>query len=320
MTAASKHSGDSSALLHCDASAKINLALHVTGQREDGFHDLETLAIFCEVGDRISVEANPGLSIGEIELSARGPFGADLPPAADNIVAKAARAMLATFPPRPGGLSIIIEKNLPLASGMGGGSADAAATLLAVANLYGIRGPDKIARLAETIGSDVPMCLHSCALIARGRGEAITLLEDFPALALVLVNPGVGVSTPQVFSALRQKSNPPLTNLPALLDRETLTGWLAVQRNDLEAPALLIAPQIGETLEEIRNSGALLSRMSGSGATCFGLYSELQQAETAALQIRQNHPDWWVQATRTKSHGFDRIEPEERNASQRNSP
>lgn len=309
MTATPRHPGNHPSVVHCDAPAKINLALHVTGQRDDGYHDLETLAVFCEAGDRISAEENPAVPGGEIDVTATGRFGADLPVGADNIVVKAAQALLATLPERACGLSITIEKNLPLASGMGGGSADAAATLLAVSHLCGIRDPGQLTDLAETIGSDVPMCLYSRALIARGRGEAITPLDDFPKFSILLVNPGTGVSTPRVFNALQQKSNPPLATLPATRDCEALSDWLAGQRNDLELPAISLVPIISEVLDDIGNSGALLTRMSGSGATCFGLYSDFQQAETAALQIRQNHPDWWVQATLSKSHGLDRIEP-----------
>lgn len=294
----------------CFAPAKINLALHVTGQHSDGYHELETLVVFCDIGDEIEIYhgSAPGSQPDgpRIDLANFGPYGETLPDPQDNIVYKAAMAFTQEFLTGEQSLTIRIEKNLPVASGIGGGSADAAATLLAVQDLFETRDEKRMAAIAANLGADVPMCLHSRALIARGRGEQIELLEEFPQLHMVLVNPGVCVSTPEVFGKLQGKQNPPLTPLPAKLTPDTLIRWLHQKRNDLAAPALALAPEIHDVLEALRSSDALLRRMSGSGATCFGIYPSFESAENAALQISQNQPGWWVKACKSRSFGKER--------------
>lgn len=290
----------------CDAPAKINLALHVTGQRPDGYHELDTLVVFCNVGDRISVaRAAPGQA-DRISLHASGPYADDLPPGKDNIAHLAGQTLLESAPELDGDFQLTIDKQLPVASGIGGGSADAAAALIALSSFgeetdFGLRE-----KIAGQIGSDVMMCLHSQPLIARGRGEQIELLDDFAALHLVLVNPGVAVATPSVFRALRKKTNAPLDPLPRQAGFSGLIGWLSSQRNDLEDAALSLHGAIRQTLEAIQSTSPLFARMSGSGATCFGIYETQAGAEQAKAAILASHPDWWVTATGTGSFGRHR--------------
>lgn len=293
----------------CFAPAKVNLALHVTGQRTDGFHDLDTLVVFCNTGDVVCVE-NGNARDSSVSLAASGPFAGDLPKSDDNLVIRGAR--LASRSQGVGGLAMILEKCLPVASGIGGGSADAAAALLAVAEFEGLPVDDASADLAAGLGSDVPMCLQSRSLIARGRGEKIETVLGFDGLNMVLVNPGVAVSTPEVFSRLASRCNPPMTPLPSAgADFSRQVAWLRAQRNDLQAAAVELAPDIASVLEALENAGAALARMSGSGATCFGLFDTADAARQAREQISQAHPYWWTKATTTASFGIERAQSAE---------
>jgi len=293
----------------CPAPAKINLALHVTGQRDDGYHELESLVVFCQVGDRLMANTQPDLAAGKIALEISGPFGGELGNTDDNLVLRAAKLLMADpgFILPDDGIHITLEKNLPVASGIGGGSADAAAMLLAMKKLTGSNIPgDSLMAIAKALGADVPMCLASSPLVARGIGERIEAAEDFPQLHLLLVNPGCKVSTPQVFAALKDKNASGLAPLPNFRDFDAVAYYLDGQRNDLEAPALTIEPVIGEVLGALRHSGARLARMSGSGATCFGLFDRAQTCEIAARAISSKAPDWWVTATTSRAFGVDR--------------
>ena len=253
------------------APAKINLTLHVTGQRADGYHLLDSLVVFADVGDRL------WLTPGDVmQLDVTGPFADGVPVDGRNLVWKAAEAAGWRG-------AIRLEKNLPHGAGIGGGSADAAAVLRAVER------PD----LAAGLGADVPVCLRSCPQRMQGIGESLTELRDVPALSLVLVNPGVALETASVFAALEQKDHAPMAEMP---DRD-FPHWLRDQRNDLEAPAIRIAPEIGEVLASL--SDARLARMTGSGSTCFGVYDSAAEAEAAAERLSHAHPEWWVRATRT---------------------
>jgi len=196
--------------------------------------------------------------------------------------------------------AIRLTKNLPIASGIGGGSSDAAAALKGLNDIWTL-GLDRaqLADIALALGADLPMCLAARPLVARGIGEIIDPTPDFPDLHLVLVNPAVAVSTPQVFKGLSRSGNPPLPPLPTPLNLTALVGWLAATRNDLEAPALSLAPQIGEALAALAAQSAAFARMSGSGATCFGLFANAGQAKLAADTIRLARPGWFVVATRT---------------------
>ncbi|EHH07994.1 4-(cytidine 5'-diphospho)-2-C-methyl-D-erythritol kinase [Agrobacterium tumefaciens] len=278
------------------APAKINLALHVTGQRADGYHLLETLVTFTEAGDTIRIHDADADS-----FSISGPFG-DLLRAGDggdNLVTRARDLLRDTLastgqPARP--VAIHLEKNLPVASGIGGGSADAAATLRGLLRHWraGV-APDALSSMALKLGADVPMCLESRPLIARGIGEDIEPVTNLPELFLVLANPLKAVSTPEIFRRLRNKANPPL---PA----HATIGWmdfLARSRNDLQPPAQALLPEIGEIAGLLSQEGAALVRMSGSGATCFGIFHSLEAALIAQTSLRKKRPGWYFQATRT---------------------
>lgn len=268
------------------APAKINLTLHVTGQRADGYHLLDSLVVFTEVGDHVSARKLQGLS-----LSITGREGAGLGTGADNLVLRAARLMGASD------LALTLDKILPLSSGIGGGSSDAAAALRLIARMEGAGLPEMRAVLG--LGADVPVCLDPRPCRMQGIGEAITPLSSLPPFWMVLVNPRVEVPTRQVFRALTQRDNAPMqAALPQWHDAEALFEFLAKQRNDLQAPACQIAPQIGEVLRALGAAqGCALARMSGSGATCFGLFAARAEAQRAAQVLQAAHPDWWVVAT-----------------------
>lgn len=279
------------------APAKVNLALHITGQRADGYHLLDTLVVFTEAGDRVTVEP-----ADTDTFTISGPFGAGLDTGPDNLVIRARDRMreltAGSIPPTP--VAIHLEKNLPVASGIGGGSSDAAATMRALCSLWGIL-PDTedLDAIGLKLGADVPMCLWAHTLVARGIGEEIAPAR-LPSLPMVLVNPGVAISTPAAFRALQRKDNPPLPPVPDDASFEEIVEWLAGwTRNDLEPPARSLAPEVGETLDALRDAGAALARMSGSGATCFGLFPSESEAEAAAARLAAAHPAWYVRATRT---------------------
>jgi 4-diphosphocytidyl-2C-methyl-D-erythritol kinase len=346
-----------SAIGPVQAPAKINLALHVVGQRDDGYHLLESVAVFTRFGDRVTVDRAEA-----DEFVVTGPYADAIPIDESNLVLQARDALRAALPSGAGfPVSISLEKNLPPASGIGGGSSDAAATLKALERLWG--GRVLLEKIGLPLGADVPMCLSSSPALVSGIGEKVERIPNFPPLFIVLVNPGVEVSTPAVFSRLKVKNNPGLgrpvfdgrrtgasevrpplrfasqtTSPPldggeeapaamlgtlplphenggevarearrsggysAMSDRpvggrEVLHARLRETRNDLQAPARELAPVIGEALEALRATQAQFFRMSGSGATCFGLYDTSREAEIAAADISRARPDWFVVAT-----------------------
>lgn len=263
------------------APAKVNLALHVTGRRADGYHLLDSLVVFAGVGDTVTATPSDRLT-----LRVTGPQARHLPVTDDNLVLRAARTMGVTA-------ALTLDKVLPVASGIGGGSADAAATLKALADLTGhaLPAPAEILRL----GADVPVCLTGRPTRMQGVGEILTPLPALPPAWLVLANPGVAVPTPAVFAALTRRDNPPLPEVPTFADTAAMAQWLSAQRNDLEPPAIAIAPAIADTLAALSHQpGCLLARMSGSGATCFGLFAEEQAARAAATYLTTTHPTWWI--------------------------
>lgn len=264
------------------APAKVNLALHVTGQRADGYHLLDSLVMFANLGDRVSARL-----ADQLRLSVTGPLAEAVPTGPENLVLKAAvwAGQSADFE---------LEKNLPAAAGIGGGSSDAAAALRVLEALTG-KSVD-VGRLAE-LGADVPVCYFGRACQMAGVGEQIEAV-DLPRLAAVLANPRVEVETPHVFGKLAAKNNAPLPELPPLGSASDLIEFLREQtRNDLEPPALALAPVVGEVLDRLWGlEGARLARMSGSGATCFALFDEIGAAETAAAVLSAQRPDWWVSA------------------------
>jgi len=265
------------------APAKINLALHVTGQRADGYHLLSSLVVFAELGDVLRFEA------AEIsELSVAGPLAAGVPRGGDNLVLRAA-ALFET-----GGAKIALEKHLPHAAGIGGGSADAAATLRGLARVLDSDVPDREAILS--LGADIPVCLSSKPQVMAGIGDLLSEPPALPPLHAVLVNPRVSVPTGAVFAGLAQKDYPALT-APDWQDFDSFIGWLSQQRNDLEPPACALAPEIGDCLDALSREDVALARMSGSGATCFGLVETRADAGRIARRLQSANPDWWVRAT-----------------------
>ncbi len=262
------------------APAKINLCLHVVGRRDDGYHELDSIVAFADIGDSVRARSAPAWS-----LTVTGPFGRDLAGDGDNLVLRAAR--LTAGPPA----ALTLCKRLPVASGIGGGSADAAATLRALAQMDGRPIPDDVLRL----GADVPACLAARTARLRGIGERLDEIPPLPPLFLCLVNPGRQVATPAVFGALADPVNAPLPDPPAFADAAAAASWLAAQRNDLEAPARALEPAIGTVLARLQASlGCRLARMSGSGATCFGLFDTRPEARFAAHAIAAERPGWWV--------------------------
>ena len=282
--------------LECAAPAKINLALHVTGRRADGYHLLESLVVFSNYGDRLRAEPAEADA-----FYVTGPFATALPSDESNLVLRARdllRRHLGKAAEQP--VTLRLEKNLPVASGIGGGSSDAAAALGLLARFWGIElDREELKAFGLRLGADVPMCLAARPLLARGIGDVLKPLEAFPPLPLLLVNPGLPLSTPAVFAALMRRDNPPLPPLNSTSGMEEMVDWLRGARNDLEAPALSLAPEIGGVLSLLRAEGALIARMSGSGATCFGIFETAGAAKRAEESIAARQPAWFVRATST---------------------
>jgi 4-diphosphocytidyl-2-C-methyl-D-erythritol kinase len=274
------------------APAKINLFLHVGEKRSDGFHAVQSLVAFADVGDVLAFDRSDGFL-----LMLEGPFARELEGDAENLVLKAAR-LLAAVTSAPQGATMVLAKNLPVASGIGGGSADAAATLRGLERLWQLRLSDSVrGRIAASLGSDVPACLTSQPLWMEGRGEHVSPAAELPPLSTVLVNPGVAVPTPEVFASLRTRRGVEGPKPGQWSSVAELILFLDTTTNDLETPARALAPEIGDVLDVLANCpNVLLSRMSGSGATCFGLFDDRTAADAAAKRIKDHYPDWWVAA------------------------
>jgi len=278
-----------------EAPAKLNLALHVTGQREDGFHLLDMLVIFTAFGDSIQCA-----HADQDAFTTDGPMAEGVPLDKRNIVLKARDYIRSLYPDYTcPPVSITLTKRLPSASGIGGGSADAAATLRALIKLWSLpKERIKLEALAQHIGADVPMCYLSKPLIARGIGEDIQTIDTpLPDLAIVLINCGEEISTPFIFKALTEKKHPPLEALPDPLALAALIEYLRTTRNDLILPAISLCANIERSLGALETAGARFSRMSGSGATCFGIFETHEDAQRAAITIQQQHAEWWVMPT-----------------------
>lgn len=276
------------------AYAKVNVALHVRARRDDGYHALESLFAFAEHGDRLSAVATDD---GAIDLIIDGPFGGALEAGPGNLVVKAARA-LQSYLGDQRGAAIRLTKILPVASGIGGGSADAAATLRLLARLWDVRiEAEELAGLALDLGSDVPACVASVTQMVTGRGEGLRRhrVEGLEGMAMLLVNPGVGLSTAQVFSGWDRVDRGPL-------NAASLEALVAQGRNDLEAPAMAAAPVIAQVLDALAGQrGVRLARMSGSGATCFALFDSDAAMADAAMAVQAAHRDWWLMETRIRA-------------------
>jgi len=283
------------------APAKVNLYLHVIGRRPDGYHRLDSLVAFADVGDVVTAE-----SARQLSLRVLGPHAGDLSSDADNLVLKAARALGAAAGVTKGA-RLTLRKNLPVASGIGGGSADAAATLRALVRLWRLKiKPAAIAAIARELGADVPACLASRAAFASGIGERLTPAPALPALSAVLVNPGLALATPGVFKARRGPFGAARPFAPALLDGRALATLLAARRNDLTDAAIRLRPVIAEVLRELEAMpDCRLARMSGSGATCFGIFPSAAAARRAARAMATRRPRWWIKATELGSPDLD---------------
>lgn len=275
------------------APAKINLALHVTGQRADGYHLLDSLVVFADIGDTITAEAADKLS-----LQVDGPMAEGVPTDGSNLVLKAAQLLQDTSAAQHGA-ALTLTKHLPAASGIGGGSSDAAACLRALSALWNVTCPKPSSTLP--LGADLPVCIDPAPQRMRGIGERLTPVDHVPQLAIVLANPKVHVPTPGVFKAMTHRENAPMEEtLPRWADLDDFIAWLAETRNDMQPAAETIAPAITKCLQAIAATNAVqLTRMSGSGATCFGLYRTKEDAQAAKTAIETAHPDWWVAAGTT---------------------
>ena len=281
------------------AAAKVNLWLHVTGRRDDGYHCLESLVAFAGIGDSLELERADCFS-----LDVRGPFADRLRAGDDNLVMRAALGLARTFPNRIHPARMSLTKTLPVSSGLGGGSADAAAALRGLCALSGFTADrERLFALSRRLGADVPACLAGHAALISGIGDCLSPVR-LPPNGVVLVNPGVELSTWEVFDRFDHDGGvETATCRPVCSDRSwrninRLAQALAGRGNDLERPALTVLPEIDRVLAVLESCpGALLARMSGSGATCFALLSCLDEAHNAARMIKADHPHWWVVAT-----------------------
>lgn len=262
------------------APAKVNLALHVTGQRSDGYHLLDSLVMFADFGDHLTVSASDAPT-----MSVTGPLAQGVPTDATNLCLRAAAAFGET-------VNITLDKHLPAGAGIGGGSSDAAAVLRAMETLFGRPFHGHSADL----GADVPVCVYAKAARMQGIGDQITPVQ-MPSLPAVLVNPRVHVPTPAVFRALTTRDNPAMTDpVGPFDDVDAALSWIGAQRNDMQDAAISVQPVIETVLTAITRTASQCTRMSGSGATCFGLYPTFDDAKTAAADLAAMYPDWWVQA------------------------
>lgn len=281
------------------APAKVNLFLHVGPVGADGYHPLSSLMVFADVGDRLSVQAS---ETPEFEVT--GPFGADVEDGPTNLVVQAARALFEHVKGPQPPFRLLLDKQLPVAAGLGGGSSDAGATLRLLRSALDLAVQDEmLTAIAGRLGADGPVCLWGRAAMTSGRGDRLAPPPGLPALNAVLVNPGVPSSTAGVYRAFDQSgflgdATPPSLP-PSFEGAEEVAAFMAWCRNDLEAPAVSLEPAIGEVLETLRGEPeTLLARMSGSGATCFALCADDIEAEGLAERLEQMRPGWWVRRCR----------------------
>jgi 4-diphosphocytidyl-2-C-methyl-D-erythritol kinase len=284
-----------------DGRAKVNLTLRVVGRRADGYHDLESVVAFADCADRLTLTAGP-----ELSLKTTGPLAQACGETADNLVLKATRLLAEVVPDLKFG-EFILDKVLPVAAGIGGGSADAAAALRLLARLNGMALDDsRLNEVALRTGADVPVCLASRACDMAGVGETLLPLS-LPKLPCVMINPRVPVATKDVFKALGLRTGELLVGANDVIEAPawpeagaSIAEWVAALSavaNDLEAPAMRLQPAIGEVLSALRSvDGVMLARMSGSGATCFAIFANAAAAQRAAQKILHDHPAWWVHA------------------------
>jgi 4-diphosphocytidyl-2-C-methyl-D-erythritol kinase len=288
------------------APAKINLYLHVTGQRPDGYHELDSVVIFAPIGDDIFILPDDDLTLEITGPEGHALQGAD---ASENLVFRAAQVLAEKYRVTTGA-AITLNKILPVASGIGGGSADAAATLKALVDFWKLKpAAGELAELALALGADVPVCMKSRPQRMTGIGEKLHETPAMPNGCLVLVNPRISQSTPDVFEELHRgkwKARGYSPSLPSDLDFYAFVSEIKSRANDLEQPAIRLAPVIEDVLGVIGGrANCRLARMSGSGATCFGLFEQKEEAEAAAKKIRRQYPDWWVQTAGLSDENHD---------------
>ena len=280
------------------APAKVNLFLHVGAPEANGYHPLCSLMVFADVGDRVAI------GLGEGSLAVGGPFARQLGSERDNLIFRAVRAFVEELGRPMAELSMSLDKQLPVASGLGGGSSDAGAVLRLIRDVFAPQVDDaRLERVAAKLGADGPACLWARPVVAEGYGERLTPAPGLPVLAAVLVNPGVPVSTPAVYRRLDETKAfgdvlpPPMPD--AFENPQELAAWLSLQRNDLEAPAVDVAPEVGAILATLRDEPeVLLARVSGSGGTCFALCLDDLSAETLAERLQALAPNWWIRRCR----------------------
>ena len=278
------------------APAKVNLTLRVLGRRPDGYHDIESLVAFADVSDQLSFVPD-----NLLKLSVTGPGAGHTGEDGENLVLKAARALAARVP----GLALgafRLQKNLPVAAGLGGGSSDAAAALRLLAQANGLAAADpRLYEAARATGADVPVCLDPRARLMRGVGEILSAPLELPRLSALLINPGIALATKDVFSRWQRSAKaaePFDAGATAMGSEDQVLRRLANQANDLEAPAIALAPAIADVLDALRAlAGCRLARMSGSGATCFAVFSSVAERAMAAKALRAKFPGWWVVET-----------------------
>jgi 4-diphosphocytidyl-2-C-methyl-D-erythritol kinase len=277
-------------MIRAIAPAKVNLTLHVTGQRADGYHLLDSLVVFAGAADQLSATVAP-----KLRISVTGPFAPGVPANDSNLMMRAARALQKARGVQIGA-TLTLEKHLPHAAGIGSGSSDAALTLAMLAELWGVDPLPALSPEVVALGADVPACLQAPApLRMSGIGDVLAAVPALPDCALVLVRPPVAVPTAQVFAALARRDGAPMADLPAGLDYDGFADWLAAQRNDLLDPAMTITPLIADALTALRAQPAVrLAGMSGSGATCFGLVKDMATARQTARRLQVAHMNWWV--------------------------
>jgi 4-diphosphocytidyl-2-C-methyl-D-erythritol kinase len=289
-----------------NAPAKVNLTLRVLGRRDDGYHEIESLVAFAAVGDALSFSRGPALA-----LAVGGPRAGLAGDNADNLVLKAARA-LAARAPEIGLGAFHLDKQLPVAAGLGGGSADAAAALRLMARANGLpAGDPRLYEAARATGADVPVCLDPRVRVMRGIGEVLSAPLALPPLPAVLANPGAALGTKAVFAgwkpASTESASLDVEAIAKLTSVEPLMHFLTTHTNDLEDAAIRLAPAVAEVLAALRAcSGCRLARMSGSGSTCFAVYASAAEAIKAAESLHRKYPHWWLRATALGSAGDTR--------------
>lgn len=278
------------ATIKATAPAKVNLTLHVTGRRDDGYHLLDSLVVFAGVCDQLSATSSP-----DLRISVSGPFSPGVPNDDSNLMMRAAMVLQRVRGVEMGA-ALTLQKNLPHAAGIGSGSSDAALTLAMLAELWGVPPLPANAPEVVALGADVPVCLQAPAPTRMtGIGETLSDVPRLPDCALVLVRPPVDVPTAAVFQALTSRDGSGMDDLPQGLDYDGFVQWLSAQRNDLQAPAETIAPEITHAIAALRALPAVsFGGMSGSGATCYGLVKDIATARQVARRMQVAHMNWWV--------------------------